>query len=223
MVCEVGEPCGPGASYREDKTNWRKLISDKFGITISDEKKVWDETNLIGAYSALIKIDKAMNGNLKSFVGGATFKWGEYEPPDDCPLCTYGGWTTHDKTITFNTIGSSAIPQMNIFHEFGHLIDSLPGSLFDVFSNDLKADPNYSMLVLGGYINGNALLDYRVVDSNYPLKIQAIQASKANNINEQWADIFANYVAGNINMTSLEGQVMHEFVTRTFRQNHVFP
>ena len=30
---------------------------------------------------------------------------------------------------------------------------------------------------------------------------------------EQWADIFANYVAGNINLGRLEGRDMYRFVT----------
>lgn len=217
VVCEIGEPCGPGATYREEKTDWRKLISDKFGITISDEEKVWDETNLIGAYSALIKIDKAMNGNLKTFVDGATFYWDdEYIPGQD-----YHGYTRHNKTITFYTRNNSAIPQMNIFHEFGHLIDSLPGPLFDVFSNDLDDEANKSMLVLGGYINENALLSSRVADSNYPNRIQAIQASKADDVNEQWADIFANYVAGNIDMTDPNGPgiAMDAFVRGALSQH----
>jgi len=217
VVCEIGDPCGRGATYRVDNTNWAQVISDKFGITISNDNKDWDERNLIGAYSALTIIDKSLNGKLKAFVGGATFYWDdEYIPGSE-----YHGYTRHNKTVTFYTRNNSAIPQMNFFHEFGHLIDSLPGPLFDVFSKDLDDEPNKSMLVLGGYINENALLSSRVSDSNYPLGIQAIQASKAD-LNEQWADIFANYMAGNIDMTSIEGQTMQGFVNRTLSQ-HVFP
>jgi len=168
--------------------------------------------NLRIIYSSLQNINNALNGKLKSIIGSATFKMGEYTPPSDCPLCIYGGWTS-GTTVTFYTIGNAAIRQMNIYHEFGHLIDSLPGSMYDAFTNALlgEGSPSY---IINGYLNPDALINLSIKnDPNYA-KVQAIQASGPG-VNEQWADIFANYVAGNIDRSdpSGPGMAMYTFVT----------
>jgi hypothetical protein len=103
---------------------------------------------------------------------------------------------------------------MNIYHEFGHLIDSLPGKMFDVFTNALEAEGDTSYVAGNGYLNENALIKSRVTDDPNYASVQAIQASD-NTSSEQWADIFANYVAGNIDLSQPAGPgaAMYEFVT----------
>jgi hypothetical protein len=98
-------------------------------------------------------------------------------------------------------MGDAAIRQMNIYHEFGHLIDSLPGVMYDQFTDDLIRQGSPSYIGSNGYLNPDALFD----------QADAIQASN-NGKPEQWADIFANYVAGNIDLTKGAGKDMYRFV-----------
>jgi RHS repeat-associated protein len=65
----------------------KRTIKSKYGITMSEESdpnnlnpKTWSLENLRIIYNALGTIDAALNGKLKSLVGGATFKWGEHDP-----------------------------------------------------------------------------------------------------------------------------------------------
>jgi hypothetical protein len=101
---------------------------------------------------------------------------------------------------------------MNIYHEFGHLLDSK-----NVYTRALEnvQNPSYITGEGGlGYVNQNALIKVNVTtDPNYK-SVYAIQASK-NGVSEQWADIFANYVAGNIDLSDPlgPGMQMYNFVT----------
>jgi len=101
VVCEVGEPCGPGATYVEETSveqmalNLKKKIKEKYGVEVSDDGgKAWDPSNLLLIYSNLYRINRTLNGKLRSLVGGATFKMAEYIPTAECPTCTYSGWTS---------------------------------------------------------------------------------------------------------------------------------
>jgi hypothetical protein len=192
----------------------KRTIKSKYGITMSDEGgKAWSLLNLRIVFLSLQNINNVLNGNLKSIIGGATFMMAEYHPTDDCPLCTYGGWTA-GTTVTFYTMGTAAIRQMNIYHEFGHLIDSLPGIMYDVFTNALKNIDSPGFVGSNGYLNPDALVESQFVtsDLNYA-SVEAIQASN-NTPAEQWADIFANFVAGNINMAETEGVAMYYFALK---------
>ena len=209
--CEPEDDCGGSRHTLADRIyNWKWRIKNKFDVTMSDDgDKDWDAKNLSLMYSSLQNIDVSLNGTLNTLIGGATFKLSNYQGDKD-----YSGWTTHDKTITFYTKGTSAIRQMNIYHEFGHLIDSLPGKMFDVFTNALKTQDSPSFIGNNGYLNENALIDTRVTsDLNYA-SVQAIQASD-NTSSEQWADIFANFVAGNIDLSKPAGpgRDMYDFIT----------
>jgi hypothetical protein len=95
-------------------------IKISFGIILSDAGKDWNITNAIVVISSLGNINKTLNGNVKSLVNGSTFLMGEYVAPPDHPSSTYGGWYS-GTSVTFYTMGSDAIRQMNIYHEFGHL------------------------------------------------------------------------------------------------------
>lgn len=198
----------------------KKEIKDTYGITLSNKGKKWDLRNALVMLSGLGQIDKALNGNLKSLVGGATFKLEEYHvSPENCNApklqCEYYGWTTPG-AITFFTKGNAAVRQMNLYHKFGHLIDSLPGSMYDAFTNELEGASRLgrpSYVGQNGYLEPLALKSGRVYDPNHGTA-QSIQASKAT-ISEQWADIFANYVAGNIDLNSSQGKDMNKFITET--------
>ena len=191
-----------------------QMIKILYGITLSDEGgKAWDNTNAKLVYDSLGNINKALGGQLKSLVGGATFKLSEHTGSGEY----YG--ETSGTSITFYTIGKDAIRQMNIYHEFGHVIDNIP-KIKDVFSKTLKNLASPSFVQANGFLDPAALSSADVFDPNYGTA-QAIQhpysflddptiASQ-----EQWADIFANYVVGNIKLRDPggPGQDMYNFVT----------
>ncbi len=212
VVCEVGEPCGPGATYVPEtsyeqaaKYIKEKIIKERFGVTLSDYifgtitvGKVWDAHNILLVYARLGHLDVLFRGKLKSIIeraGGAIFDMDEYVATrENCPQggCTYSGLTngTH---ITFFTTGSRAINTMNFYHEFGHMINSLSGN-DNIFSDQLDALDNPSF-ISNNYVNTNALLG---------LFAEPIQASNST-VTEQWGDVFANYAAGNINLSNPNG------------------
>jgi RHS repeat-associated protein len=195
----------------------KMMISETYGISISDAGgKRWDTRNLYLLYRSLGNIDNVLTGRFSRLVWGATFRHSEYIPtPENCSLpdlsCRYRGWAS-GQSITFYTIGDDAIRQMNIYHEVGHLIENMPG-MIDVFSTALQQEDNASYINNNGYIDKHALLTLDLTNDPHYVSVQARQASN-NSVFEQWADVFANYIAGNINMYSSQGQAMNEFVTR---------
>jgi len=199
--CELSQ-CG--VSY------WKAAIKGDFGIKMSnDGGKTWDLRNLITMYYSLQNINTTLNGKLKSIIGSATFMMGEYVPTSDCPLCTYGGWTS-GTSITFYTMGNAPIHQMNIYHEFGHVLDNLPG-MINVFSTNSNINsPDF--ITATGYLNTNALASTSNNAIQHPYSILADPTIGAQ---EHWADIFANYVAGNIDLSKPNGPgiAMYNFVT----------
>lgn len=222
VVCEVGEPCGTGATYvpetsMEDAVKHLKdRMKDIFGITLSDDgggykgAKAWDAKSISLLYGRLLSIDILLKGKLKSIIekaGGAIFDRAEYSANFDihgegCPPagCSYSGYTdgTH---ITFFTTGNRSIYTMNFYHEFGHLMNSLPGK-DNIFSNQLAAlkEPSF---IINNHVNTNALL------GNFAEPIQA----STGEVTEQWGDVFANYAAGNINVNNPAGAAMYEFIS----------
>ncbi len=192
----------PNAARLSTIDTWKMMIFGKFHVSMSDEgDKKWDYDNLRLMYNSLQNVDKALNGRFASLVGSATFKWMEYTGPE-----VYSGFQYGNK-INFNTKGNAEIRQMNIYHEIGHLLDHAPG-LEHVFSNAVGS-PSW---VTSGYVSGDALNSSSVSDPNYGLA-EAIQASAGDKY-EQWADAFANYVAGNINLSKTDspGEDMYNFV-----------
>jgi len=198
---------------------WKNRIKDKYGIDMSEKNdpnnpnpKKWDVKNLMLIDSSLFKINNALNGKLKSLVGGATFKWGEHKRTGPKDLSTYDG-LTYGTTITFNTLGNNAIRGMNILHEFGHLMDNSPG-MVDVFSRDPGIN-NPGFLTDKGYLNRLALVDQSQDMIQHPLSVYTDDPSKRIIAQqEHWADIFANYVAGNMDLSVPgPGTAMHNFVT----------
>ncbi|WKZ47076.1 MAG: RHS repeat-associated core domain-containing protein [Anaerolineales bacterium] len=215
VTCDVDENCKQ--SQRLSRFTgvrfWKALMKDEFGIKMSEEDdanntnaKAWDLRNLMIVYNTLGTINVALNGRLKSLVGGATFKWGEHDPNGG--NTTYRG-LTYSTTITFYTIGNAAIRQMNIFHEFGHLMDNSPG-MVNVFSRNPDIN-NPDFLDDNGYLDRSALIDRSQDMYQHPMSIYGDDPASAQE--EHWGDIFANYVAGNINLASTEGQAMNTFVT----------
>ena len=121
-------------------------------------------------------------------------------------------------TIDFYTISNDIMRQMNIYYEVGHLIDNVPG-MENIFTRGMAGrvweDVDGTYLFGGenaGSINtGLTLINPdRVYDPNY-VTAEAIQHA-GGDPSEQWADMFANYVAGNIDTSESPGQTMHAVV-----------
>ena len=216
--CDEYESCKVEREYSKlnAKDSWKKNIKDKFGITMSDEGvRSWSLQNLMIMHSSLQNIDRALNGRLNSMIGDATFKMQRQIPCNKGLGCQYHGSTHLDGSgIDFFTIGDQAVRQMNIYHEVGHLLDNSSG-LKDVFTHGLESLGDHASFVDGpnGGINSDALISQNILnDPNYA-SVQARQTFSNGGPSEQWADAFANYVAGNINLGGPQGNDMNRFVT----------
>ena len=151
-------------------------------------------------------MDKVLGGKFRSLIyqGNPVFKLAEYSPTADCPLCQYSGETS-GTTVTFYTLGNDPIRQMNIYHESGHLLDNSPG-LVDTFSGALDNIHHPTFIGQNDYLDPKALKGLEVHDPNHG-SAQALQHPATDPV-EQWADIFANVVAGNINDADYRGRDM---------------
>ena len=191
-------------------------IKSKFGIEMSEESddhnlhpKKWNIDNLRIIWGALNQINNvALNGKLKELAGGATFKWGEYAN-SDCSGGSYCG-RTYGTTIEFFNVGQANINLQNIFHEFAHVLDN-SSKTYNAFSH-AEGINNPDFLDDGGYLDPAALIDpYNdMIQDN--LSVYAGDMVKAQN--EHWGDMFANYVAGNIDLSDPNGpgKAMNDFV-----------
>jgi RHS repeat-associated protein len=210
----------PGSPRPTSDEGWKMLIYHSYSVTMSDATgKRWTTANLQYTYESLTKVDIKLGGQLSSLLVGATFQMGEYQVAKECPECTYSGWTVGTK-VTFFTLGNSMLVQMNIFHELAHVIDNNPNSM-DYFSHALENYAYRSFIDELGYLNGDALIE-RSVNDRFSGSTQAIQHPISciddphDGPQEHFADIFANYVAGNINTSFDLGIDMNRFITETF-------
>lgn len=185
------------------------MIMANYGINMESGNKDWDTANLHLVYSSLGIIDTALNGNFRAMTAGATFKLMKHGPDNG----DYYG-VTHTQPpagVDFYTKGTQLLRQMNIFHEVGHLLDNVPGT-WDVFTNAVENLKGPSWVGSDLKINPDALLLGRVTnDPNYS-EVEARQTYSDFGPSEQWADAFANYVAGNIDLDSGKGRAMWNFV-----------
>jgi RHS repeat-associated protein len=217
VVCDAEEDCDEAQklSRLDDEGYWKELIKYDFGIKMSDKgDKKWDVRNLQLIQSSLSMVNNVLNGFLKSMVVGQSFVLMNQNPAEGdyhgCTMCFPG------QSIQFFTKGTDALRQINIFHEVGHLLNSVPG-FDDKFSSQIT-NPSWVHLEptekngLQPVINPDALRVLRVQDPNYGT-VGARQTFNNWGPREEWADAFANYVAGNIDMTSSEGQDMAGFVS----------
>jgi len=106
-------------------------------------------------------------------------------------------------------MGNASIHQMNIYHEFGHLVNN---HFTDPFTKSDFSE-NTPSWVDNGYISRKAISSYSITnDPNYPNPpyVQAIQASESGG-SEIWADAFANLVVGNIDLSDPNGPGLDMF------------
>jgi len=171
--------------------------------------KEWDSVNLRLMYGSLGIVNTSTNGNLRAIAAGSTFTLNEHGPEGG----DYYGktHTTEPSGIDFYTKGTQPLRQMNIFHEVGHLLDNVPGT-WDVFTNAVASLNSPSWVGSDLRLNPDALKSRSIYnDPNYPV-VAARQTYSGFGPSEQWADAFANYVAGNINLSEDVGREMYNFV-----------
>jgi len=202
-------PHAPRISAAE---TWKRMIRGKFGITMADDgDKPWSLQNLRIAFNSLVEINGALNGKLISFAHGWTFKMRNQDSG-------YYGHTSTDGTmlVEFFTDNRNIVRQ-NIFHEVGHVLDNVPG-MEDIFSHHLGIN-NADFLDDYGKLDTNALIDSITPDMyQHPYSVYTDDASEMlYGQAEHWADMFANYVAGNIDLDSPEGRAMNDFVEGALR------
>ncbi len=193
---------------------WKMMIWVKFGVKMSDDgEKNWGTINLRSVYVSLQNINNAINNKLKNLIGGVSF----WLNKQDATSGQYHGNTHLDGSgIEFFTIGDAALRQMNIYHEVGHLLDNVP-KFKDVFTNAVESLDNPNWVASDGRINPKALKSITIAsDPNYS-NVEARQTFSNFGPSEQWADAFANYVAGNIKLVQPDspGMNMYSFVTNT--------
>jgi hypothetical protein len=188
-----------GQTHNDVIGNIKDLIFTTFGITMSDDGgRKWDFINLQRIYIALLGMNQNyLNGMIKKVVGGSTFKLAS----NSLAGRYYG--ETDTEGITFYT--NTTIPNQNLYHEFGHLINF---AVHDGIVNQMKT-PHYTVdgsntYVFGGNVGDiptSAVKNITLHDLNWPNGVDAFQHPDSDP-GEQWADMFANYVAGNIASSS---------------------
>ncbi len=212
--CSPQDDCaGPKYSLEGRVFNLKWRIKHDFGITMSDAVHNWDAQNLMIVYQGLSNINNTvLGGNVQDNVGGSTFLL------DGNAAGHYSGFTSGNK-VTFYT--SATIPLQNLYHEFGHLLDN---AFDDAFSSMVGKFPHHEdgVYMFGGYSIGHinsrdTLLETHLQDpywtpAHLGAPVDALQHPSGDPA-EQWADMFANFVAGNIDMKKTGGQAMHQAVS----------
>jgi hypothetical protein len=220
-ACDEYETCKVEREFSklDAKESWKKIIKDKFDVEMSDDVKKWDLGNLIITYGALSNIDTALGGMLKTLLGGTvTFKH-DYTKDQGG---NFSGWTSPG-SITFYYVNRK-IPYMNIYHEFGHLLNFAFDKMMDnaLDSRTWSADGE---IIMGrdseGYHRNNwpGYKD-RILNDPAGFTVSALQHpageydfdGNGNSSTEDWGDMFANFVAGNIDQSTLAGKTRYDFV-----------
>ncbi|HNM36403.1 MAG TPA: RHS repeat-associated core domain-containing protein [Anaerolineales bacterium] len=214
VVCEVGEPCGRGATYVEETStaqmnkNLEDKLGNEYGVTLQKGTRSWDSRNIYAAYAGMFNVDKALNGQTESILGPTTFILNWHSGEGDYRGTSYPGLTIFEATTT--------IPSQNLYHEFAHLLNYASGGAFErrVDAQTHEVAGNYIFGGSAGIMSearGFGLKFSDLTDPNYGIITDVIQHPDTDP-SEQWSDLFANYAAGNIDMSSSAGQEIHTFV-----------
>ena len=199
-----------------------RMLAD-YGVTLADggagddwqisvwgkkvNSKNWDLTYARQVDSALSNLNKALDGKLHSIIGSATFTLNEH--PDGIHYYGY----THGSTVDFYVTNN--LSHINIYHEFAHVLNNISGKN-DAFSSGIGTGSAFQdkngFLDINALINRNANLYYQ-----HPMSISGNDKIGAQR--EQWGDMFANYVAGNIDVYSDSGSAMNTYVENALCTN----
>jgi len=191
----------------------KATLAQNYNVTLDDDGgRVWDLKNARVADLGFANMSKAANGKLNNISGATTLRLFTYEASDDCPTCTYSATTYRSGTVNFRITGTLRL--QNLYHEFGHVIDNF---LNDAITNNMESEARYTRS--GNYAYGGigigelpeaALISGFAPDPNFN-NTEALQ-HPSNESDEQWGDMWANYVIGNWNLTTDEGSLINQAV-----------
>lgn len=193
--------------------DYKNELKKQFGLTISDGVNEWSFSDVVFTYIAYGNIAR-VTPNFYNYGNEITLKYSEPIEPG-----TYSGWTT-DASITFYADSGKMVYQ-NVYHETAHAIDNVTGNAITGWMN------SHSIYTLGGQLvfglNGDYyerntegyLLDL-IWDPHRNMVVAAQQHplgvdSYGNTSDEDWADLYANYVSGNINLANNIGLTRYGF------------
>ncbi|GAP18551.1 protein containing RHS repeat-associated core domain [Levilinea saccharolytica] len=215
VACEYGDECEHLAPSTKTvlTANYYVEYLKAQGITLSGEIFVEDARTFFTAFQ---KINGALHWKFAEFVGPVTINF-KY-----ITTGKYGGEWQGNKTINFWGTNAGQLPEINIFHEFGHLIEQdvlrgKPGaelesnSFYDSYGNFVMGLRNgsYDRQTCWGYNSG--------CNVNNPWNFEQHPRSwepDGNTGGEEFADMFLNYVAGSIDMMSGPGLTRFNFMTK---------
>jgi hypothetical protein len=207
-----GDDYDPGCLNAEEETSyWKHEVKYEYGVTLSDAVTAWTLQSAKAIYEALSNAELKFSWLLKKMISGTTFYHGDHDPGH------YSGRSTAD-TITFNFNSGETAPFQNVYHELGHMIDLKYGSYFSTALDNSSVYDSNGNFVMGRNAQGNydrqtgVNVGYADTDLDDPYwGADAIDAEQhpgdinatddwgmdGNTASEEWADLFANYVAGN--------------------------
>ncbi|MFZ5883976.1 MAG: RHS repeat-associated core domain-containing protein [Chloroflexota bacterium] len=208
-ICMDGGYCGEYHGQAQDPLSyWKGLVKEKFGVTFSGN---WSSKSVSAMYFALFNMNNKFNGTLKSLINGAIFLH------ENKAAGTYGGATwLSGAGITFRFAPKETAPNQNVYHEVAHLIDirfgdyftdTLDGSSIYTEDGDFvmgRRNGNYDRQVGIGYSSRNVCDPHwsgcSIDAEQHPGTINSTSAwgQSGNTADEEWGDLVANYVSGNI-------------------------
>lgn len=201
-----GGYCGEYYGQAQDPLNsWKDLVKEKFGVIFSGN---WSSKSASAIYFAM---NNKFKGALKSLINGAIFLH------ENKAAGTYGGTTwLSGAGITFRFDPKATVPNQNVYHEVAPLIDIRFGNYFtdtldssSVYTEDGdfvmgRRNGNYDRQVGIGHSARDVCDPYwsgcSIDAEQHPGTINStsIWDQTGNTADEEWADLIANYVSGNI-------------------------
>jgi hypothetical protein len=204
---------------------WKGMIKSHFGVTLDDGGAVhpyfktseglkWDEKDAQLVYIGLTNEDHLLGGNLRKIIGSATFTLNTHPTSGHY----YGRTTYIENQNVIDFYKSSTIPLINLYHEFGHVLDNSTGGAFSAALKDSVHRGDDDTYWFGGdgagKLNASVLLKNSSVDDpNFgPLSIDDVFQHNDGSPTEQWADIWANYAYDNIDYHKEGGLDLWEWI-----------
>jgi RHS repeat-associated protein len=210
-ICNIDGNCGEeraeytlGMDKLDQEKYWMDMVETTFGVNLEiNPKKAWGSVNLRTLYYGLSKMAYVLGQSLQIFEG-ITLSIAEHISTDG--ISRYGGSTdgTHS---TFNTTGTDTLYTQNIYHEFGHLINNMSGSSYEAALGAQAYYDSGKNYIFGGDSVGNINSKALFTTADDMIQHPSMQPD------EQFADIYANYMANNINTGTEAGVLMYGWIS----------
>lgn len=215
VSCEYGDDCkhlAPSPKTILTAEYYVRYLKAS-GISINGNILVEDARTFFDVYH---KMNATLHWKFKEFVGPVTINF-KYVSDGH-----YGGEWQGNITIDFYATNAGQLPEINVFHEMGHLIenDILGGKPSADLERKTYNDSNgdFVMGIREGKYDRQTCLGYGPgCDASDPWNFEQHPRSwepDGNTGGEEFADIFLNYVAGTINMASAPGLTRFNFMSQ---------